>query len=97
MLNRDEAKKTVGIIGGRGLCGPKPFSTTSSSEAVRSMVAPARRERCCPTMVYRPGRSKGNGSITRKRRARYPTMDVGLAGRRPPFSRGDQASFHDFL
>jgi hypothetical protein len=71
--------------------------TTSSVEAVRSMVAAGMGVTILSDMVYRPWSLEGQRIDTRNVVADIPTMDVGLA-----FDRGRPLSpaskiFHDFL
>jgi DNA-binding transcriptional LysR family regulator len=97
MLTVDEAKKTAGGYWRRSGLKPKVIFTTSSVEAVRSMVAAGMGVTVLSDMVYRPWSLEGQRLDTRNVAADIPTMDVGLAwavGR--TFSAATKL-FHDFL
>jgi DNA-binding transcriptional LysR family regulator len=97
MLTVDEAKKTAAHYWRPSGLRPKPIFTTSSVEAVRSMVAAGMGVTVLSDMVYRPWSLEGQRIDTRNVAADIPTMDVGLAWAVDrPFSAATKL-FHDFL
>ena len=97
MLTVDEADKTAGQYWRPSGLRPKTIFTTSSVEAVRSMVAAGMGVTVLSDMVYRPWSLEGQRIDTRGVAADIPTMDVGLAwaASRPPSPA--TRLFHDFL
>ncbi|MGE3831397.1 MAG: LysR family transcriptional regulator [Parvibaculaceae bacterium] len=79
MLTVDEAMKTAGKYWKRAGLAPRTEITTSSVEAVRSMVAAGMGVTILSDMVYRPWSLEGQRIETRNVMADIPTMDVGLA------------------
>ncbi|SDR41607.1 DNA-binding transcriptional regulator, LysR family [Rhizobiales bacterium GAS191] len=97
MLTVDEADETAGKYWRPSGLRPRTIFTTSSVEAVRSMVAAGMGVTVLSDMVYRPWSLEGQRIDTRSVVADIPTMDVGLAwdlGR--PLSAVTKI-FHDFL
>jgi len=78
MLTVDEASHTAGrywnIVG----LAPNVVFTTSSVEAVRSMVAAGMGVTILSDMVYRPWSLEGQRLEQRSLKEPIPTMDVGL-------------------
>jgi DNA-binding transcriptional LysR family regulator len=97
MLTVDEAKKTAGGYWRPSGLRPKAIFTTSSVEAVRSMVAAGMGVTVLSDMVYRPWSLEGQRIDTRNVAADIPTMDVGFAWAIDrPFAAATKL-FHDFL
>jgi len=97
MLSVDEANQTAGRYWSKTPYEPNVIFTTSSVEAVRSMVAAGMGITILSDMVYRPWSLEGQRIETRILTDPIPTMDVGLAWvRGRPFSDATRA-FHDFL
>ena len=97
MLTVDEASKTAHRYWARTQHEPNVIFTTSSVEAVRSMVAAGMGVTILSDMVYRPWSLEGQRIETRILTDEIPTMDVGLAWvRGGQFSEATRA-FHDFL
>lgn len=97
MLSVDEAHQTAWRYWAPTGFRPKVMFTTTSVEAVRSMVADGLGLTILSDMVYRPWSLEGLRIESRNLRTAIPTMDVGLAwlktARLPPASR----AFCDFL
>ena len=97
MLTVDEAKQTAAPLLAPTRPRPNVIFTTSSVEAVRSMVADGIGVTILSDMVYRPWSLEGQRIDTRNVDADIPTMDVGLAWAVDrPFSAATKL-FHDFL
>ncbi|CAN5121459.1 LysR family transcriptional regulator [soil metagenome] len=97
MLTVDEAAKTASRYWrGSGL-EPKPMFTTSSVEAVRSMVAAGMGVTILSDMVYRPWSLEGQRIETRPVVGDIPTMEVGLAWNRRQAQAPTVKAFHDFM
>jgi DNA-binding transcriptional LysR family regulator len=97
MLTVDEADKTASQYWRPSGLRPKAIFTTSSVEAVRSMVAAGMGVTVLSDMVYRPWSLEGQRIDTRGVAADIPTMDVGLAwAPSRPLSPATKL-FHDFL
>lgn len=79
MLSVDEADQTADAYWRPTGLRPKTIFTTSSVEAVRSMVAAGMGVTVLSDMVYRPWSLEGQRIDTRTVAADIPTMDVGLA------------------
>lgn len=79
MLTVDEAQNTAGRYWAKAGLAPKVVFSTSSVEAVRSMVAAAMGVTILSDMVYRPWSLDGQRIELRSLEEAIPTMDVGLA------------------
>lgn len=97
MLTVDEAMKTAGKYWRKAGVEPKPIVTTSSVEAVRSMVAAGMGVTVLSDMVYRPWSLEGQRIETRNVIGAIPTMDVGLAWNRAENQAPATRLFHDFM
>lgn len=85
MLTVDEASRTAGRYWDRAGLSPEVVFSTSSVEAVRSMVAAGMGVTILSDMVYRPWSLEGQRIEQRALDEPIPTMDVGLAwSRRRP-------------
>lgn len=78
MLTVDEASRTAGRYWDRYGLVPKTVFTTSSVEAVRSMVAAGMGVTILSDMVYRPWSLEGQRIEQRQTVEPVPSMDVGL-------------------
>ena len=97
MLTVDEANQTAARYWRPTGFSPNVIFTTSSVEAVRSMVADGMGVTILSDMVYRPWSLEGQRIELRNVAADIPTMDVGLAWAVDrPFSAATKL-FHDFL
>jgi DNA-binding transcriptional LysR family regulator len=97
MLTVDEASRTAGRYWNVAALAPNVVFTTSSVEAVRSMVAAGMGVTILSDMVYRPWSLEGQRIEQRSLKEAVPTMDVGLT-----WARGRQLSdaakvFRNFL
>jgi len=79
MLTVDEASQTAGRYWDRAGVRPNAIFTTSSVEAVRSMVAGGMGVTILSDMVYRPWSLEGQRLEARAVSDEVPSMDVGLA------------------
>lgn len=79
MLTVDEASKTAGRYWELANLAPQVVYSTSSVEAVRSMVAAGMGITILSDMVYRPWSLEGQRIEVRSLRDPIPSMDVGLA------------------
>lgn len=79
MLTVDEAKETAGRYWAKAGLSPKAIFTTSSVEAVRSMVASGMGVTILSDMVYRPWSLEGQRIELRSVSDTIPSMDVGIA------------------
>ncbi|MAY87170.1 MAG: LysR family transcriptional regulator [Pseudooceanicola sp.] len=97
MLTVDEAAQTAmkywSVLGMQ----PKVKLRTSSTEAVRSMVANGQGITILSDMVYRPWSLEGKRIGTVQTEREVPTMDVGLAWRKGMEISGPLAVFHDYF
>lgn len=97
MLTVDEARDTAGRYwAGTGL-QPKVIFSTSSVEAVRSMVAAGMGVTILSDMVYRPWSLEGQRLDLRDLREPIPSMDVGLAWARGRAMPETAAVFRAFM
>jgi DNA-binding transcriptional LysR family regulator len=97
MLTVDEADATASKYWKPTGLAPKTIFTTSSVEAVRSMVAAGMGVTILSDMVYRPWSLEGQRIDTQNVNADIPTMDVGLAwDSERPLAAGTRI-FRDFL
>lgn len=97
MLTVDEANRTAGRYWNTAGLVPNVVFTTSSVEAVRSMVAAGMGVTILSDMVYRPWSLEGQRLEQRSLKESIPSMDVGLT-----WARGRQLSetarvFRSFL
>ena len=97
MLSVDEGDATAGKYWQPTGLRPNVVFTTSSVEAVRSMVAAGMGVTVLSDMVYRPWSLEGQRIDTRNVVADIPTMDVGLAWALDRRLSTATKSFHDFL
>ncbi|MDR3517422.1 MAG: LysR family transcriptional regulator [Azospirillaceae bacterium] len=97
MLSVDEAHQTAARYWARTPYEPNVIFTTSSVEAVRSMVAAGMGITILSDMVYRPWSLEGQRIETRLLVDEIPTMDVGLAWVRGQTFSDATSAFHDFL
>lgn len=97
MLSVDEADQTAGRYWAKTPYEPNVIFTTSSVEAVRSMVAAGMGITILSDMVYRPWSLEGQRIETRLLVDDIPSMDVGLAWVRGQKFSGATRAFHDFL
>lgn len=79
MLTVDEAKKTASRYWEKAGLSPRTILTTSSVEAVRSLVAAGMGVTVLSDMVYRPWSLEGQRIEARTLVEPIPSMDVGLA------------------
>ena len=79
MLTVDEADQTAGRYWQKAGLAPSVIFSTSSIEAVRSMVAAGVGVSILSDMVYRPWSLEGQRIELRNVDAEVPSMDVGLA------------------
>jgi DNA-binding transcriptional LysR family regulator len=79
MLTVDEASRTAGRYWERVGVQPNVIFSTSSVEAVRSMVAGGMGITILSDMVYRPWSLEGQRLEARRVADDVPSMDVGLA------------------
>ena len=79
MLTVDEASQTAGRYWDRAGVYPSVIFTTSSVEAVRSMVAGGMGVTILSDMVFRPWSLDGRRIHAVPMDARLPVMEVGLA------------------
>lgn len=79
MLTVDEAKKTASRYWDKVGLSPRTILTTSSVEAVRSLVASGMGVTILSDMVYRPWSLEGQRIEARALVEPIPSMDVGLA------------------
>jgi hypothetical protein len=82
MLSVDEANQTASRYWAPRRLDPNVIFTTSSVEAVRSMVADGLGLTILSEMVYRPWSLEGQRIEQRNLLTPIPTMDVGLPGAR---------------
>ena len=82
MLSVDEANQTASRYWAPSGLDPNVIFTTSSVEAVRSMVADGLGLTILSDMVYRPWSLEGQRIEQRNLATPIPTMDVGLAWRK---------------
>lgn len=97
MLTVDEADATASKYWKPTGLAPNSIFTTSSVEAVRSMVAAGMGVTILSDMVYRPWSLEGQRIDTQNVNADIPSMDVGLAwDTKRPLAAATKI-FHDFL
>ena len=96
MLTVDEASHTAPRYWQPTGLRPNVVFTTSSVEAVRSMVADGMGVTILSDMVYRPWSLEGQRIELRSIAADIPTMDVGLAWN-PSAASPATRTFHEFL
>ena len=97
MLTVDEASRTAGRYWEVHDLRPSVVFTTSSVEAVRSMVAEGMGVTILSDMVYRPWSLEGQRIEQRATREAIPSMDVGLSwARAKPLSEPAQV-FRAFM
>ncbi|MWD26009.1 LysR family transcriptional regulator [Aquicoccus sp. SCR17] len=97
MLTVDEAAHTAMKYWSALGHTPKVKLRTSSTEAVRSMVANGQGVTILSDMVYRPWSLEGKRIGTMPTETEVPTMNVGLAWRRGQDLSGPVAVFHDYF
>ena len=97
MLNVDEADRTAMRYWEPTPYRPKVIFSTSSVEAVRSMVALGMGVTILSNMVYRPWSLEGQHIELRPVIDHVPSMDVGLAWRHGITMSEPARAFHDYL
>lgn len=97
MLTVDEASITARRYWAATPFRPRVVFTTSSVEAVRSMVATGMGVTVLSDMVYRPWSLEGQRIEVKNLNEGVPTMDVGLAQRRGAELSPAAAAFRDYL
>src|SRR5207244_8753852 len=97
MLSVDEGDATAGKYWQPTGLRPNVVFTTSSVEAVRSMVAAGMGVTVLSDMVYRPWSLEGQRIETRNVIGDIPSMDVGLAWNRSLQQTPATRVFHDFM
>lgn len=97
MLTVDEANKTAQRYWRPTGLRPNIIFSTSSVEAVRSMVADGIGVTILSDMVYRPWSLEGQRIELRSVTAEIPTMDVGLAWHRKRVQSDATKALHDFF
>ena len=97
MLSVDEANQTAERYWLRTGLRPATIFTTSSVEAVRSMVADGMGVTILSDMVYRPWSLEGQRIELRNVAADIPTMDVGLAWDRTRPAGPASRTFREFM
>jgi len=97
MLTVDEAGQTASRYWRPAGLRPNVIFTTSSVEAVRSMVADGMGVTILSDMVYRPWSLEGQRIELRNVAAEIPTMDVGLAWNRATPQSPATKTLHEFL
>jgi DNA-binding transcriptional LysR family regulator len=97
MLTVDEAGQTASRYWRPAGLRPNVIFTTSSVEAVRSMVADGMGVTILSDMVYRPWSLEGQRIELRNVAAEIPTMDVGLAWNRAVPQSPATRTLHEFL
>ncbi|ETX28942.1 LysR family transcriptional regulator [Roseivivax isoporae] len=97
MLTVDEAAHTAMRYWSLTGLSPKVRLRTSSTEAVRSMVANGEGVTILSDMVYRPWSLEGKRIGTVATDREIPTMNVGLAWRKGMVPTGPLATFHDYF
>lgn len=97
MLTVDEANQTASRYWKPTGLKPGIIFTTSSVEAVRSMVADGMGVTILSDMVYRPWSLEGQRIELRNVVADIPSMDVGLAWNKTRSLSPAARTFHDFL
>ncbi len=97
MLTVDEASKTAIRYWGKTEFRPDIIFSTTSVEAVRSMVALGMGITILSDMVYRPWSLEGYRVETKSVIEDIPTMDVGVAWRRNSELSLSACSFRDFI
>lgn len=97
MLTVDEASKTAHLYWKPTGLRPNTVISTSSVEAVRSMVADGIGVTILSDMVYRPWSLEGQRIELRSIAADIPTMDVGLAWRRKSVLSSATKTLHEFF
>ena len=97
MLTVDEANQTAARYWKPTGLRPNTIFTTSSVEAVRSMVADGMGVTILSDMVYRPWSLEGQRIELRNVVADIPTMDVGLAWNHTRGQSPAARTFHEFM
>jgi len=97
MLTVDEARKTASRYWDAAGLAPKTVLTTSSIEAVRSLVAAGVGVTILSDMVYRPWSLEGQRIDVRTLVEPIPSMDVGLAWARARPISPAAAAFRAFM
>ena len=97
MLTVDEANQTASRYWKPTGLRPSTVFTTSSVEAVRSMVADGMGVTILSDMVYRPWSLEGQRIELRNVVADIPTMDVGLAWNHTRSQSPAARTFHEFM
>jgi len=97
MLTVDEANQTASRYWKPTGLRPSTIFTTSSVEAVRSMVADGMGVTILSDMVYRPWSLEGQRIELRNVVADIPTMDVGLAWNHTRSQSPAARTFHEFM
>jgi DNA-binding transcriptional LysR family regulator len=97
MLTVDEANQTASRYWKPTGLRPTTVFTTSSVEAVRSMVADGMGVTVLSDMVYRPWSLEGQRIELRNVVADIPTMDVGLAWNHARSQSPAARTFHEFM
>lgn len=97
MLTVDEASRTAGRYWNLAGLTPDIVFSTSSVEAVRSMVAAGMGVTILSDMVYRPWSLEGQRIEQRRLKEAIPTMDVGLTWARNRELAGPALVFRSFL
>ncbi|RFC68957.1 MULTISPECIES: LysR family transcriptional regulator [Mesorhizobium] len=97
MLTVDEARKTAVRYWDAAGFSPKSVLTTSSVEAVRSLVAAGMGVTILSDMVYRPWSLEGQRIEVRRLVDPIPSMDVGLAWSRERAIGPAAATFRAFM
>ena len=97
MLTVDEANQTAGRYWNPTGLRPNTIFTTSSVEAVRSMVADGMGVTILSDMVYRPWSLEGQRIELRNVVADIPTMDVGLSWNHTRSQSPAARTFHEFM
>ncbi len=97
MLTVDEASRTAGRYWAQVGLAPVVAFSTSSVEAVRSMVAAGMGVTILSDMVYRPWSLEGQRIELRSLQEAIPSMDVGLAWSRERPLKPAAAAFRAFL
>jgi DNA-binding transcriptional LysR family regulator len=97
MLTVDEASRTAGRYWNTAGLTPDIVFSTSSVEAVRSMVAAGMGVTILSDMVYRPWSLDGQRIEQRRLKEAIPTMDVGLTWARGREMSGPALAFRSFL
>jgi DNA-binding transcriptional LysR family regulator len=97
MLTVDEASRTAGRYWNSAGLTPDIVFSTSSVEAVRSMVAAGMGVTILSDMVYRPWSLEGQRIEQRRLKEAVPSMDVGLTWARNRALTGPALVFRSFL